>query len=87
MNSVSDYLVLCEDLLLEYRSNQKQLLVVLIGGLSRSGKSTLSKKMCTYLKYNKIENRHVSLDNWIVDIDKRNDNETVRERFIIYNKE
>ena len=82
MNSVSDYSVLCDDLRFKYRSSPKQMIVVLIGGLSRSGKSTLSKKIGTYLKYNKIENRYISLDNWIVDISKRKDNETVRERFL-----
>ena len=55
--------------------------IITIGGLSCSGKTTLSNEIITYLKMQKIENTYISLDNWIIDIDKRPSIQTVRERF------
>ena len=82
MKPISDCSILCRHLKSKYLNNPKHILVVLVGGLSQSGKSTLSEKMCNYLEDNKIENRYICLDNWIVDISERTGRETVRERFL-----
>ena len=64
-----------------YGLKSKNLLVVLVGGLSRSGKSHLSKKLADEISNKNIDSKIISLDNWIVDLDKRTGEETVRERF------
>ena len=78
---MQNFSLLVDKIIKEYDSKSAKLYVILIAGLSRSGKTTLSKKIGNYITDKKIENNYISLDNWIVDIDKRKANETVRERF------
>ena len=58
--------------------------IVTIGGLSCSGKTTLSGKIQKHLERENIDVTYVSLDNWIIDIDKRPLIQTVRVRFDYY---
>jgi histidinol-phosphate phosphatase family protein len=55
--------------------------VISIGGLSRSGKTTISRYFEILLTCKGFKVRNISLDNWILSIDKRNESMTVRDRF------
>jgi len=56
-------------------------LLLLIGGCSQSGKSTLANNLCNDLREKGLECCLIHLDNWIKDIRLRTGKETVRERF------
>jgi len=60
-------------------SNKKQV-IVLIGGCSRTGKTTLAKDIQKYFE-NKKKCEILTLDNWLIDKDKRPANSKVIERF------
>ena len=68
-------------ILTQHKSKENRLLLILVGGLSRSGKSTFSNKLQYKILENGIDSKVICLDNWIVDIAKRTGQETVRERF------
>lgn len=55
--------------------------VILVGGLSRSGKSTFAKMLQIILEKKNIKSKLFSLDNFIVDIRNRTPGMTVKERF------
>ena len=65
----------------EFLISKKKLLIVSIAGLSRSGKTTLSKDISKFLDSKNIRNEIMSLDSWIIDIRKRKINSTVLERY------
>jgi len=60
-------------------------IVVLIGGCSRSGKSTLANKLIESRNGKQTDSLVLSLDNWLKGIDERTPTDTVRERYN-YNK-
>ena len=73
---------LSENVLQSFESKNSKIQYLFIGGLSRSGKSTLSKNI--YNELSKIKKCHViSLDSWIIDYDQRSPNSTVLERYNI----
>ena len=73
---------LINNLLQVFESNNSKIHYVFIGGLSRSGKSTLSNKI--YNKVSKIKKCFlIPLDSWIIDYDQRRPNSTVLERYNI----
>jgi uridine kinase len=73
---------LLENVLQSFESKNSKIQYLFIGGLSRSGKSTLSKNI--YNELSKIKKCHViSLDSWIIDYDQRSPNSTVLERYNI----
>lgn len=55
--------------------------LILVGGCSRSGKSTVTAKLAQALAEDKIENHVVNLDCWLVGVDKRKPGSTVMERY------
>jgi len=55
--------------------------LLLIGGTSRSGKTTLANHISSQLNTQDINNIIVSLDLWLIDIDKRKENSVVIERY------
>jgi uridine kinase len=59
----------------------KECFVFSIGGLSRSGKSTIAKIMFIALKNKGVRARILGLDNWIVDLNNREAWMGVRERY------
>ena len=54
---------------------------VLIGGCSRSGKSTLAEKISKSLNEKGINGIHIPLDYWIAPVENRKKNSTVKERY------
>ncbi|MFX0087440.1 MAG: uridine kinase [Candidatus Hodarchaeota archaeon] len=65
----------------KYQKSKKNCFLVLIGGCSRTGKSTLAKKLERELKNKNINSITVKLDNWLLGIDERSGKETVSERY------
>ena len=55
--------------------------VVSIAGLARSGKSSFVRLLTQSMQKNDVSNQVLSLDNWIVGVNERTDNMTVRERY------
>jgi len=78
---ISDYSKLFEIIHGEWNSLKKERMLVLIGGCSRVGKTTLAQKIQKDFNITGIGCLIVSLDNWIVSIEKRRGDETVRERY------
>jgi uridine kinase len=58
-----------------------QPVVVTIGGLARSGKSTFAAYLKSNLLGANIPCRMLSLDNWLLNLSDRNGRQTVRERY------
>lgn len=81
MKITNNYQLLNEKILNHYISSGKDIILISIGGLSCSGKSTLSKNINDYFSVKNILCRTIHLDNWIIDLDKRTEFGTVRERF------
>ena len=70
------------NVLLEKHSNCKRnRFLISISGCSRSGKTTLAKKIQKDLLKKGITNTIISLDNWLLGLNERKGDETVRERF------
>ena len=65
----------------DFLASKKELYVISIAGLSRSGKSIFSKELSNFLNKKKINNEILNLDSWIIDINKRKCNSTVLERY------
>lgn len=72
---------LSEEIRSRYYKDKKNILVLLIGGCSRTGKSTLAEKLFKLLAGKKLNSIIISLDNWLVDIEKRKNNSSVKERY------
>jgi histidinol-phosphate phosphatase family protein len=56
--------------------------VVSVAGLARSGKSTFVNFLMRTLTKRGIESTAISLDNWLISVNERTENMTVRERYI-----
>ena len=61
--------------------SSKNILIVLIGGCSRSGKSTLARELTEKFSRAGIPCRILNIDSWLVSIDKRKPFSKVTERF------
>lgn len=62
--------------------NKKSRVIVALAGQSRTGKSTLAEQIKSDLQINhKIESQILSLDNFIVSLEKRKEKSTVRDRY------
>jgi len=77
---VKDYNIITKKILKEVQTRSSPYIVT-IGGLSCSGKTTLSEKFLCHLKDNEIDYSYIALDNWIIDADQRPFVQTVRDRF------
>lgn len=55
--------------------------LILIGGCSRSGKSTTACELSHLFSKEHVDNVVINLDNWLIDIEKRNENSKVIERY------
>ncbi|MFH0828110.1 MAG: AAA family ATPase, partial [Candidatus Omnitrophota bacterium] len=55
--------------------------LILIGGCSRSGKSTVAAKLAKKLSGDKVANCTVKLDSWLVSLEKRRAASKVMERY------
>jgi len=75
------YHKLLELLVAKHSKCHKSKMFVLIGGCSRSGKTTLCRRIREDLYNRRIESSLINLDNWLIDINDRTGNETVRERY------
>ena len=75
------YETLMDSLLKDYFKSNKKRFVVLIGGCSRSGKTTLANKIKVDCDKKNIKCIIISLDNWLLGLDERKGDETVKERF------
>lgn len=64
-----------------YLANGEHIFVILIGGCSRAGKSTLSSAIAGQLLKSDIESRVINIDAWLISVDKRKINSTVTERY------
>lgn len=61
--------------------SEEGLKLVLIGGCSRSGKSTLSQGIAAEIRAKKYAATVLSLDSWIVGVDRRPEKSTVYQRY------
>jgi len=59
----------------------KKILIILIGGCSRSGKSYLSRELVKKSKESGIDCRILSIDSWLINVEKRKPFSKVTERF------
>jgi uridine kinase len=69
------------DKLYDIIKNKNHIFVIAIGGLSRSGKTTLARFLCEHLLNKGINTKVINLDNWLLSKDQRTDSMTVRERY------
>jgi len=76
-----NYETLFNSILEKYTKSCKSRYLVLIGGCSQSGKTVLAQKIKENLIKKGIQCNIISLDNWIIGLNKRKGDETVRERF------
>lgn len=76
-----DYESLFDSLLKAHFKSNKKIFVVSIGGCAQSGKTTVANRIKDDLNKRGINSIVVSLDNWLLGVNERKGNETVRERF------
>jgi len=76
-----NYENLFDCLLNAYTESNKKRVMVTIAGCAQSGKTTLAQKIKKNLKEKNIDCIIFSLDNWLLSLDERKGDETVRERF------
>lgn len=62
------------------KSNKKPFIIA-IGGVARSGKSVFSRYVQNNLKKNNFKTTIVNMDNWIIPLSQRNEEEDVLERY------
>lgn len=76
-----DYTSLLDLLLETYEFSKERRILISIGGCSRTGKTTLAKQIQKDMSIRGINCGIVALDNWLVGVNGRRNNGTVRERF------
>jgi uridine kinase len=64
-----------------YTESKENIFVILVGGCSRAGKSTLSSALAEQFKNHQIESRIVNIDSWLISVDKRKPGSKVAERY------
>lgn len=79
-NSVTDLAHTIENL---HRAHSGKVTLVLIGGCSRTGKSTLAERLKEKLRKNNLSVLVVNIDAWLIGIDQRKPETTVLERYDI----
>jgi uridine kinase len=67
----------------KHKESKKGIFIILVGGCSRAGKSSLSLYLEEKFKCNEINCRILNLDSWLISVDKRKTNSKVLERFEI----
>lgn len=72
---------IADNLLHSYKFKTKNVPVITVSGLSRSGKSTFAKIASKVMKNRGILVKNLGLDNWLVSADQREPWMTVRERY------
>ena len=77
----SNYKELIKTIHNSYKNKDNSILFILIGGCAQTGKTTLAKKIIKEVSSKGINSLLISLDNWLLSLDKRTGNETVRERY------
>jgi len=77
----SDYKALVSTLLDKYSRSDSERFIVSIAGCSRTGKTTLAKKIQEDLLKAGVKSTVIPLDNWLLGLNERKGNETVRGRF------
>lgn len=75
------YKDMMDKLIEQYSKSDRDRFLISIAGCSRSGKTTLAQKIQKDLSKQGINSSIISLDNWLLDLNQRKGNETVRERF------
>lgn len=63
------------------KSQNKNHFVMLIGGCSRSGKTTFSKQLAQKIEENGLNTLIISIDSWLLSIEDRKKNSKVYERY------
>jgi len=63
------------------RHSHKPLFFILVGGSSRTGKSTLTSMLSSKFKADGIETNIINLDPWLISMEKRRSSSTVMERY------
>lgn len=81
MEIINSVELLFEYLLQLYNEDNSRQCVILIAGLSRSGKSTLTNELIKCFSEYSINTSVVRLDSWLIDVDKRKEESTVAERY------
>ncbi len=64
-----------------YNGSSRNIFLILIGGCSRSGKTTLSNKLSAHFNESGIDTLVVGLDSWLIGINERKPDSTVIERY------
>tara|TARA_B110000003_G_C16652104_1_gene534635 strand:+ start:875 stop:1486 length:612 start_codon:yes stop_codon:yes gene_type:complete len=82
---ISSKEILIENIYKKYLTSKKKKIIVSISGLSRSGKTTLSNEISSFLDKKSVCNEIMSLDSWIIDHRERKKNSTVLERYEMNN--
>ncbi|MCK4364483.1 MAG: HAD-IIIA family hydrolase [Thermoplasmatales archaeon] len=75
------YEKMMDELIYRYSKSDKDRFFIAIAGCSRSGKTMLAQKIKDDLSKKGIDSSMISLDNWLLDLNVRTGDETIRERF------
>ncbi|MEW6573286.1 MAG: HAD-IIIA family hydrolase [Bacillota bacterium] len=81
LTAPSEFAYLEEVVAERYLSSADKKLLVLVGGQSRSGKSTMVRFLVRQMKLRSIPATVICLDDWILPLDKRRSSRTVLERY------
>jgi len=77
----SSYELICKNIYQVVIKSHKRPFLILIGGCSRTGKSTFSLKLSRDLEGYGVDCHTIDLDSWIISFEKRKPNGNVFERY------
>ena len=77
----NSYKTLLKNILESYSNNEEDYFFISIGGCSRTGKSTLSKRLLNDFNKQSISAFIFNLDDWLISIEKRKSLKKVNQRF------
>lgn len=81
MKTVEFIDVIAKNAIDSIKSHNGNHFVILIGGCSRTGKTTFSKRLAQITEEKGIDTLIISIDSWLLSVEKRKSNSTVYERY------
>ena len=84
IKSLKKYNSFNESILSKIRNdNQIDTCIIVIGGISRSGKTIFTTNLNSFLRLNHLKVKIISMDDWIISLENRQKSQTVLDRFQI----
>jgi uridine kinase len=78
---VDDYAALLSFIRTKHKGSSGSRFLIAIGGYSRGGKTTVTRRLLEDFEKEGVHGTRISLDNWLLGVDQRTEQMTVRDRY------